>query len=1489
MSQPIRFLTIGMLLAVITPLASAQNPSILLGFNSSPIDDEFDSQEMFRIPEFTQESQRYIQPNDSGLLNLNSAFRAAGLQSDGAAAMQVSLRWKDPSDPNAWVRLSTFNGPLVPNPSLHTQGTVTFDISNRSELFFGEFGLCLGIRETGFDVPQLTDGGTSGAIEWVGVDETINGITAGDDGIVDTMATGDDVQVVPFGTDLSLENPPLPFGTAVIEPGTNGQIDTVPSNDDQLRFGYFIDSYGERRPIPAATIPTTAQPIEVSFNLANGDVTVNGNLFEGGITGYTGNGVLDPNNNRGTLEHFAITNVDTDLATLIEFGLDELQTNAPVVDPVPAPIVANPIINGDGSVTVSGLNAVDVTAVQVYVNGSPQPAFSTGLPPTDPDFPTLAVTVPLQSNAVTGQSITATQTAHGVTSAQSNPVIVSASPPPYTFSIMIDERGEGSCDSATAVWEFLGATSTSGSFLPFGTQLIPNDAEWQLIDISLTNDSLIQPSLGGNGTLAPSAVGFYTFDSFWFTISPAIDPNRLGPYEVLIDGIEYLDPNGAIIDVVLNAERTDGLTELGGDRGQRTQPTSTPADSQVSTGSYDGDNANIIQWSYDSTASNLAVAVLQRIGEPFQCGTDFTYAIPDNTATMRLRMLLRDIPTQPTLPLPEVLAPVVGAQSSVQVSVDPSATSVQLVINGAPVGAPIDPNGATVVQFDSLPTLTGDSVSATQTLALGVSDLAYPRAAAEPLPPVIVSPILVNSTLVEIGGLMTDPFATTSEVRLFADDLLIGTAVGGTSSVTIATAVLAADTVLTATQVVNGAESLLSDPVVVGTPPEAPTVNPPLQAGEVSVNLSDINPAADLVTVYAAPSSDPNARVAIGSIDPNGLTEIDVPVSSLVNLDLISATASNISGESDFSISEEVGKGNGVSSITLLIRETGTTVGLGEDGGFSNGIEFVGSPVSASGAPQGKPISPSPTWQTFIFDPAADPIRGFAGSTANGILTSPTDKGTIEAIGFSVDANSPERSLGTYTMYIDNVINIGADGGNDFLIDDFEGVTAGTVEYMFQEPGFSGSTSGNLLTNIANVSEVSAEQGNPGNSIKLSWYFRDSLVQRWVRLTTFQAPGGRPNPTIDLTKPIQMDVLLLEQLPPSPPTVVGPLVAGDNTVTITDILPDAVLVTVLADGATIGSVDPNGADTIEVDVNPLIHLNSITAKQTATGGESGQSTGIEVGRGNGHLLVSIGIRETGDLGPLGSQGTTGGQIEWIGASAAVNGAPQGKPVAFSNSWQTITFDPNIDPILGFTGDDEITETRGTLEHLAVAVDANDPLRSTGIYRVYIDNVINVGADGGNDFVIQNFDDPNIQFTEALFRNPGLSGSTDGDSIAAPDFSSVRAAFGNPNQSLLLSWFFIDTSAQRWQRVVTSQTATTPSPIIDLTRPIQLDILLLEPCVRAGDMNRDGLLNATDVDPFLQAVAGPQNPIDPSDLCGDFSGNDYIDMLDVTLMQRDFGS
>jgi hypothetical protein len=103
--------------------------------------------------------------------------------------------------------------------------------------------------------------------------------------------------------------------------------------------------------------------------------------------------------------------------------------------------------------------------------------------------------------------------------------------------------------------------------------------------------------------------------------------------------------------------------------------------------------------------------------------------------------------------------------------------------------------------------------------------------------------------------------------------------------------------------------------------------------------------------------------------------------------------------------------------LTLGVRETGTTAACAGNGGTSGGIEWIGA-TSAQGnnAPVGKLVNQKDQWVTVKFDSRCDPIRGFAGGTANGRFD--TDRGTLEQLAFTP---TDPANLGPYIVYIDDV------------------------------------------------------------------------------------------------------------------------------------------------------------------------------------------------------------------------------------------------------------------------------------------------------------------------------------------------------------------------------------------------------------------------------------------------------------------------------------
>ena len=105
---------------------------------------------------------------------------------------------------------------------------------------------------------------------------------------------------------------------------------------------------------------------------------------------------------------------------------------------------------------------------------------------------------------------------------------------------------------------------------------------------------------------------------------------------------------------------------------------------------------------------------------------------------------------------------------------------------------------------------------------------------------------------------------------------------------------------------------------------------------------------------------------------------------------------------------------------------------------------------------------------------------------------------------------------------------------------------------------------------------------------------------------------------------------------------------------------------------------------------------------------------------SGSLRVTLGVRETGTTADVGQNGGTAGTIEWVGAASQISGAPQGVLLTGQPGvWQTLVFDPVTDPVLGFTGDGNLSSPtgKGTVEHLAFS-----SAGTAGPFTVYIDDI-----------------------------------------------------------------------------------------------------------------------------------------------------------------------
>jgi hypothetical protein len=106
--------------------------------------------------------------------------------------------------------------------------------------------------------------------------------------------------------------------------------------------------------------------------------------------------------------------------------------------------------------------------------------------------------------------------------------------------------------------------------------------------------------------------------------------------------------------------------------------------------------------------------------------------------------------------------------------------------------------------------------------------------------------------------------------------------------------------------------------------------------------------------------------------------------------------------------------------VALGLRETNSAGAIGSNGGGTGGIEFVGGSTDNSVTPPLGRLIPANTWTSVEFNIPVEPVRAFAGASANGILESTTGNGVLEQLalrGFDGAAGQ-----GAYNVYLDNFV-----------------------------------------------------------------------------------------------------------------------------------------------------------------------------------------------------------------------------------------------------------------------------------------------------------------------------------------------------------------------------------------------------------------------------------------------------------------------------------
>lgn len=179
-----------------------------------------------------------------------------------------------------------------------------------------------------------------------------------------------------------------------------------------------------------------------------------------------------------------------------------------------------------------------------------------------------------------------------------------------------------------------------------------------------------------------------------------------------------------------------------------------------------------------------------------------------------------------------------------------------------------------------------------------------------------------------------------------------------------------------------------------------------------------------------------------------------------------------------------------------------------------NGVDNLGS-IDVAGASYADNyvgwVPPNTVTPTNLQTGAS--IQWNAGTTPVGTTTIGTKWGILEALAFSI---ADTTDTGPFDFYIDNIQN----GATVFQT--FETAPAGTTDYGFRVPNFSGTTSGNFLAapNVGAVVNSISDTGTKSFRVSFQWNALNST--KWLRLTT----SGVNNPQVNLDDPITIRLLL---------------------------------------------------------------------------------------------------------------------------------------------------------------------------------------------------------------------------------------------------------------------------------------------------------------------------------------------------------------------------
>ncbi len=490
-------------------------------------------------------------PNSTYLSDVNqNPFTAVH---SGTRASEITWGFLNTGYHTSWVRVVTFNAAQLPNPAIHlggkvkvwlalkayTSGTYATPVTN-GHLYFG-----IGVRETGQGMYLGGNGGTAGDVEWVGLSARLVEILGGNNGVCDTAANpaSDDVQVTPVGA-------PATPDTVCVSAGPDGILQTSPAGDDVRRV----------TPVGIYRVPSDGVMRPYVFDLPA--LQASGNVFA-----LAGNGQLGATpNNRGTLEHIALTNDPTNAAVnakVFLVNIDDVEFEAPVIDPpqIPTKPVAPMPLDEFVKVTAIAPTASDVSVYRLLSDGGSALLGSIN-PGGQPEVN--VPTAPLAANI----RIVARQTIGADESDDCTPVVV-AEPgngplriamavretDAYDHNLPCGGNGTGFDPNQPSTLEFIGARTQDGFGVP-NARRYTTQTQWFEVRLNPCDPDYGVGQFSGNGVLNLRPAPDYTngvWEGLYFRIDE-ISPTT-GPFTVYIDDLQVKNQStGATVCYIDNFE-----------------------------------------------------------------------------------------------------------------------------------------------------------------------------------------------------------------------------------------------------------------------------------------------------------------------------------------------------------------------------------------------------------------------------------------------------------------------------------------------------------------------------------------------------------------------------------------------------------------------------------------------------------------------------------------------------------------------------------------------------------------------------------------------------------------------------------------------------------------------------------------------------------------------------------------------------------------------